>query len=173
MRTQLFSAIKSALEAGGQIAFVGFWNENVYYIEQEQPFALPAVFIEFNTIDWQRIKNDTLRCRSRVRLHILTAYHQPFDIDTAFGLSESVQRTVERIEPNEHFGNIQLVESVTNHSFEDLLETIDSYNYTGVRFMTEPETTEPGAADIEPAPEPDPDEPPSAADFEHGPVFDA
>ena len=146
MRKQLYTAVSAALEAANiGIRHIDLWNENTDYLEQEMAWGRPAVFVEFDDIEWQAVKDQTLRCRSTFRLHIVTDWNTAADSLSAFDLSEQVQRAVEAIGSTERFGNIRLAGSLTNHNHEDLLETTDIYQYTGVRDLSaiEPdETTE-------------------------------
>lgn len=148
MRKQLFNAIKTALTASGTgINHVGLWNENMYYIEQEQAFGMPAVFVEFDNDDWQQVKDTTFRCRSQFSLHILTNYNQESDAIEALDLCERIQAIVNTIENTADFGNLQLAQSTFNHSHEDILELVETYQFTGMRSVgvwpPEPEPVDP------------------------------
>ena len=49
--------IKQLEEAGTPpekaVKHVGLWNRQVEFIEQEAPFPMPAVFVEFGRISWR------------------------------------------------------------------------------------------------------------------------
>lgn len=38
------------------IKYVDLWNHNVEFLDEEQPWARPAVFVEFTPIVWDVIK---------------------------------------------------------------------------------------------------------------------
>ena len=62
-------------EAGESvIKTVDLWNEQVEFIEQEDPFELPAIFIEFQPIRWMSLSGDVQQADATIRLHILTSY---------------------------------------------------------------------------------------------------
>ena len=48
MRKELFNAIKAKLAADvPEVKHVDLWNHNVEFIEQEEGWERPAVFVEF------------------------------------------------------------------------------------------------------------------------------
>lgn len=140
MRKQLYTAIKSRLLESGLIAHVDLWNQNTNFLEQEQAWALPAVFIEFGEIEWQPIKNKTFRCRASVLLHIVTEWNIEADTLDAFDLIDNVRAVLSQIENTTDFGNLQLSGSQTNHNHEDLLESIEQYAYTGILTIADVES---------------------------------
>ena len=46
MRKELYQKLKDCLGSLESVKYVALWNHNVEYIEQEQPWERPAVFIE-------------------------------------------------------------------------------------------------------------------------------
>lgn len=59
----------------------------------------------------------------------------------ALDLCERIQAIINTIADTTDFCNIALAESGFNHSHEDILELVDSYNFTGMRYVgtwTEP-----------------------------------
>lgn len=81
MRKQLYLEIKQRLKtiftANGEQLFQHFdlWNQQVEFIEEETPFASPAVFVEFGRMDWHTMGQRAQRCKLTVRLHIVTEWH--------------------------------------------------------------------------------------------------
>ncbi|MBR3571668.1 MAG: hypothetical protein IKN99_00215, partial [Bacteroidales bacterium] len=63
MKKQLYLAIKNRLKnipgADGQPLFKHFdlWNQQVEFIEQETPFQTPAIFVEFQPLQWRTLGN--------------------------------------------------------------------------------------------------------------------
>lgn len=53
----LTEALKELKDDGGQplIRHIDLWNEQVEFIEQEEPFDTPAVFIEFRPVQWRTL----------------------------------------------------------------------------------------------------------------------
>lgn len=55
MRTELYLKIRERLEATGVIKHIDLWNHNVEFLEQEEAWARPAVFVEFGVITWSPV----------------------------------------------------------------------------------------------------------------------
>lgn len=52
MRKILLSTIKSALADVTEIMHIAMWNQQVTFVDQEDPFEVPAVFVEFGKLEW-------------------------------------------------------------------------------------------------------------------------
>ena len=86
MRKELFEAIKAKIESTlPEILHVDLWNHNVEYIEEETPWARPAVFVEFGAISWQPLQGGGRRGSGVVRLHLVTDWAEG-EYATAFAL---------------------------------------------------------------------------------------
>ena len=80
MRANIYKALveklKTYTDAEGNQVFKHFdlWNEQVDFIEDETPFDTPAVFVEFQTINW----GDTIQSAQRgtlpIRMHVVTEW---------------------------------------------------------------------------------------------------
>ena len=63
MRRQLYLDIKNRLQSiigedeQPLIKHFDLWNRQVEFIEEETPFECPAVFVEFDRLDWRTIGN--------------------------------------------------------------------------------------------------------------------
>ena len=89
---------------GGLIKHIDLWNHNVEFIEQEENWERPAVFVEFCPIRWNAIVDGVeYRAEPEVKLHIVTDWADTF---MAF----------------------DLVESQTNHNHEEIVENIEVYS---------------------------------------------
>ena len=57
MRKELYNMLRERLKevGGGVIKHIDLWNHNVEFIEQEDGWARPAVFVEFCPIRWNAI----------------------------------------------------------------------------------------------------------------------
>ena len=61
------------------------WNHNVEFIEQEEQWARPAVFVEFTPIQWQAIQNGVeYRAEPIVNLHVVTDWAGSVSADSDF-----------------------------------------------------------------------------------------
>lgn len=131
MRKELFNAIKAKLEAEvPEVAHVDLWNHNVEFIEQEEGWERPAVFVEFGPIAWEPFQGGGHRGKGVVRIHIVTDWVEGGQ-EAAWDLSEQIRPVLDGL-AGERFGGMALMETNTNHNHEDILESIDSY---AVRFV--------------------------------------
>lgn len=120
---------------GGAIKHIDLWNHNVEFIEQEEGWARPAVFIEFRPIKWEAIVPGVeYRAEPEVALHVVTDWVGSA-ADGSLLLEESL-RVFDLLEEThaalacmegESFKEFDLVESDTNHDHEDLVENIEVY----------------------------------------------
>ena len=122
---------------GGAIKHIDLWNHNVEFIEQEEQWDRPAVFIEFQPIQWRQVKTGssisyTSRCR--LSLHVVTDWHGSSSADSEFrekslsylDLLEDIHASLRGLS-GQSFNGLDLVESLTNHNHDELLESIEIY----------------------------------------------
>ncbi len=80
MKKQLYLDIvehlKTITNSDGEALFQHFdlWNQQVAFLEEETPFNLPAVFVEFTPHTWQTLGNRKQAADLTVRLHIVTQW---------------------------------------------------------------------------------------------------
>lgn len=87
MRKELYNLLcKELKEVGdGMIRHIDLWNHNVEFIEQEENWARPAVFVEFCPIRWKAIVSGVeYRAEPEVRLHIVTDWKGAASVDSPF-----------------------------------------------------------------------------------------
>ena len=135
MRKEIYRAICAALLGidGAPVKHVDLWNHNVEFIEQEEAWDRPAVFVEFAPIEWRADKGG-YHTQGTLRLHIVTDWVGPLSqgdesLDV-FDLCETVCRAVVGLS-GEHFGSLRLLGSDTNHNHEDIVESIEHFAYSG------------------------------------------
>ena len=60
----LTERLKELKEENGNpvIRHIDLWNEQVEFIEQEEPFDTPAVFIEFRPVQWRTLRSVPAAC---------------------------------------------------------------------------------------------------------------
>ena len=145
MRKELYNALCKELKEveGGAIKHIDLWNHNVEYIEQEENWARPAAFVEFCPIQWQPTVNGVRYvAEPLVRLHIVTDWAgaandgSPFKEEAlkVFDLTDDIHRRLAGLE-GETFKDFDLVESVTNHNHEEIVETIETYRCVAYRYL--------------------------------------
>lgn len=120
------------------VKHLDLWNHNVEFIEQEEAWERPAVFIEFSPIEWDHpVKgHGDFRGHGTLLLHIVTDWQGSTSAGSvfrsaglhAFDIIESVVREVCGLE-GECFGPLVHSQSLTNHSHEDLVENIESFTF--------------------------------------------
>lgn len=104
---------------------IDLWNRNVEFIEQEDGWEMPAVFVELMPVSWTTFKDRVYRGEGLVRLHVVTEWHSGGQ-EEAWRLSDSMCRGVEGLR-GDGFVFQGLVETLTNHDHEDVLETIEVF----------------------------------------------
>jgi hypothetical protein len=140
MRKGLYLAIKSRLKGikvgEGKEMFQHFdlWNRQVEFIEQETPFACPAVFVEFSPIAWQTLLHKVQEAQLTVRLHIVTEWYagtadySPTE-DQALEFLDVTDRVVAAMQgfSTEWTNSWMRSLSVTNHDHERYVDNVEEY----------------------------------------------
>lgn len=73
MRKELFNAIKAKLTSDvPEVRHIDLWNHNVEFIEQEDGWERPAVFVEFGPIAWAQFQGKGQRGKGVVNIHLVT-----------------------------------------------------------------------------------------------------
>lgn len=145
MRKELYQMLCDRLKevGGGAIKHIDLWNHNVEFIEQEESWARPAVFVEFRPIKWNAIVNGVeYRAEPEVALHVVTDWTgsvsdgSPFKEESleVFELLEEIHAALACME-GETFKEFDLVESDTNHNHEDIVENIEVYQCVAIKTL--------------------------------------
>ena len=137
---EIIHALRQLLDCDDQplVRHVDLWNRNVEFIEDEDNWERPAVFVEFAPIEWKHArpplgKRVSMRCTSDVLLHVVTDWHggkfedcQPDSVT----LSRDISRVVTGLR-GEHFSDLVPVKEMSNHDHGELLEEILVFSYRG------------------------------------------
>lgn len=138
---ELYIAIRHALQdmAFWHIRHIDLWNQNVSFIESDEPWDRPAVFVEFGGITWETFKGKCIEQKGKgtFTLHIVTdwagsAADEGPGMEGALRLNDMVcdiDRAMCRLF-GESFRNINLLESHPNHNHEDIIETVEVFSVT-------------------------------------------
>ena len=129
MREELFEAIKRAM-ADTEVKHIDLWNHNVEFLEQEDAWPMPALFVEFGEITWEPLTGIHLRGTGEVRLHLVTNWSDG-GYDAAFALCSKVATKTCGLS-GRSFDHLRLLRTSTNHNHEEILENIDTYS---VRYL--------------------------------------
>lgn len=147
MRREIYEMLCERLKhvGGGVIKHIDLWNHNVEFIEQEENWARPAVFVEFCPIRWEAVvPGYRYKSEPQVKLHVVTDWAGSSSADSQFradalrvlDLSQQIHEALCGME-GEQFMAFDLVETQTNHNHEDIVENIEIYECVAVRKLPE------------------------------------
>ena len=135
MRKQIFQAICARLtERVPDIQFIDLWNNNVQTLSGGSVWPLPAVFVEFEPIEWRQQNNGARRGDVAVRLHLVTravSTHGTADpkMSDALGFLDLIDQINAAMQGlrGDNFSGFQLTTSATNHDHAELMESVERY----------------------------------------------
>lgn len=144
MRKQLYLGIIEQLKTlkdGNStqcIKSFDLWNEQVDFIEEEEPFDVPAVFIEFLPMEWKMLGGRVQQADVSVRLHIVTPWNGSGRDGSScqeealrrFDLLEQINSCLFNCEEGDARGNycmFRRTASATNHNHGELVEDIETF----------------------------------------------
>lgn len=146
MRKELYRLLCSELKAIDLIKHIDLWNHNVEFIEQEENWERPAVFVEFCPIQWNAIVPGVeYRAEPLIKLHIVTDWEGSSadgselqeDALKVFDLPGLIHAQLAGL-GGETFLELDLVESDTNHNHEDIVESIEVYQCVAIKRLQWP-----------------------------------
>jgi hypothetical protein len=114
------------------------WNNNLVYIKEEQAFYTPAVFIEFQTIEWRQKGGGVRDAAVTVALHVLTQHNAPTSNESDyeaqalefFDLLTGINCCLHgHFKTGYDFAHDDLTAktSITDHDFEELRHDIETF----------------------------------------------
>ena len=114
------------------------WNNNMEYIEQNEAFNTPAVFIEFNPITWKHQGNGVREASVDIVLHVITQRNAPTSHELPyeeqafafFDLLTEINVCLHgHVKTGENFGHDALTstQSTTDHDFEELRHDMEVF----------------------------------------------
>ena len=120
-RIEVFNAIRETLRVRlKSVKHVDLWNHHVEYVEDETPFEMPAVFVEFGPINWKPMKDANVG-GCELRLHIVGQQDET-RCDTLVLLSDAVSAIVLELP----FVRCR-VQSLTDHNHDEIVEHIETF----------------------------------------------
>lgn len=143
MRKELYNMLCEKLKEvnNGAIKHIDLWNHNVQFIEQEEQWERPAVFVEFVPIQWKAIVPGVeYRAEATVNLHVVTDWQGSSAADSefreasleVFDLLESIHAALTCME-GDTFKEFDLIGSTTNHNHEEIIENVESYQCVAIK----------------------------------------
>ena len=127
----------------GAIKHIDLWNHNVEFIEQEENWERPAVFVEFEPIRWYAIQNGAeYRAEPTINLHVVTDWQGSSSASSefreksleVFDLLEDIHKALTCM-GGETFLEFDLVSSSTNHNHEDIIENVETYQCVAIKSL--------------------------------------
>ena len=141
MRKEIYKMLCERLGNIPEIKYIDLWNHNVEFIEKEDNWERPAVFVELCPINWEAtVAGMRYVTEAKVNLHVVTDWlgssaansDQREESLTVFDLLEKIHTALADVD-GEHFKEFDISNSTTNHNHEDILENIETYRYEGYR----------------------------------------
>lgn len=112
------------------------WNQQLEYIEEETPFATPAVFVEFLPIAWRHQGQGVRDATIVINLHVVTRRNtptwnnpSPYDADALnfLDLLDAVNLCLHGFKA-QYFGGLTSVQSITDNNYDELMHSIEQYS---------------------------------------------
>lgn len=135
MRKQIYQAICDRLaECTPDVAFIDLWNNNIATLNGGKVWPVPAVFVEFETIEWRQMNRGARRGDVAVRLHIITRTvatngskdKRQESALAYFDLIDRINAAMQKLS-GENFAGFMLTASATNHDHAELIESVERY----------------------------------------------
>ncbi len=135
MRKQIYKAICDRIsQQVSEVKHIDLWNNNISVLSGGAVWPRPAVFVEFETIEWRQQQNRVRMADIAVRLHIVTdavSYNGSTDPkqDTALAFLDLLNKVNAAMQGlrGENFAGFMLTTSATNHDHAELIESVERY----------------------------------------------
>lgn len=137
MRKTIYNVLATALANVSGVEHVGLWNNQLQYIEKEQPFNTPAVFVEFSPIQWQHLLHGVREAAVTVTLHVVTDSRVGTwaDVINVFDLLDCINAALHGLHSVSPLGGqggsvmdaLTLTTSTTDHNFDELRDDVETY----------------------------------------------
>ncbi|MHB9148344.1 MAG: hypothetical protein ACYC2U_08295 [Candidatus Amoebophilus sp.] len=140
MRSELYLKLQAlilsikGIDGLSIIKHVDLWNQNTSFLEQETPFADPAVFIEFLPFQWQQLGQQKQQASITIRLHVVskwwsnTASNNPTQSTSVkyLDLTETIFAAIQGKSTTATNG-LMRTNSTTNHNHQTYVDSIEEY----------------------------------------------
>ncbi|MDD4747138.1 MAG: hypothetical protein PHW19_07640 [Salinivirgaceae bacterium] len=157
MTKEIYNAIANKLATvtnnNGNRVFrhIDLWNTQVEFLEQEQPFEMPACFIEITPIQWQQLGRGAQQANIDIALHIVTQWQLPTFHNGTYqaagteylDIPNHVWADLHR-HSNPAFGTLMRITSHVNHNHAEIIDSVE--NYRGVAQIVPQQTETPVTA---------------------------
>ena len=138
IRKDIINAVFNCIsEKVPEVKFIDLWNEHIAEITAGVSWPTPAVFIEFETIEWRQEGLNSRRDDIGLRLHIITqtvttsAGHNDNNMQVALEYFDLIDRITSALQGlhGDDFSPWMLTSSATNHNHAELIESIESFSF--------------------------------------------
>lgn len=110
------------------------WNQQLDWLDEEQPFNTPALFIEFLPINWRHQGQGVRDASVTLNLHVVTRRNMPtragspYAVDALgfFALLDAINLCLHGFK-GEQFGAFTGEQSVTSADFDELMHSTETY----------------------------------------------
>lgn len=125
------------------IKYIDLWNHNVEFIEQEEAWDRPAVFVEFTPIHWTAIHPGVeYRAEPVINLHVVTDWSGSVSAESelrdegleVFDLLDEINKAL-CLMSGESYAELDLAGSSTNHNHDEVVENIESYQCVAIKSL--------------------------------------
>lgn len=123
-REELYQALKEKLGDIEEIKHIDLWNNNIDFLEEEEPWPRPAVFIQFMPIKWSVLK-DSFRGFGELRIHTVVDWGENAPIE-AWQLTDKIWKALTRIN-GEYFSGSYPDQTIPNVDHGEVFENIDVF----------------------------------------------
>lgn len=125
------------------IKHIDLWNHNVEFIEQEEQWERPAVFVEFHPIVWNAlVVGSEYRSEPKVSLHVVTDWQGSSAAGSefreksleVFDLLDAIHSLLAGMS-GDRFLEFDLAGSSTNHNHDEIIENVETYKFVGIKSL--------------------------------------
>lgn len=135
-----------------EVKFIDLWNEHLADITGGASWPMPAVFIEFEEIQWRQEGLNSRRADVGLRLHIITqavntsSGHTDNNMQASLEYFDLIDRITSALQGlhGDNFSPLMLSHSATNHNHAELIESIERFvfNARDISAKTSASTTQ-------------------------------
>ncbi|KAA6348056.1 hypothetical protein EZS27_004508 [termite gut metagenome] len=127
--TERLQAMKDAGETPEEaIKYFALWNRQVEFIQVEQPFAMPAVFVELGKTKWRHQSGGLQDADLVIGLHVLTKFiAEGYENDLFYlDLLDNINACLHGFS-SDRFSSMQRMESIPCHDHEEILDSTEVF----------------------------------------------
>lgn len=126
---------KADAKAKAVIKHFDIWNNQIENIEIDIPFERPAIFLQFQPIQWEQRSKGIRGADVGVTLHVVTDLRQPSNSKSGyddkafefFDLLDAINYNLYGLK-GDFFRNVIAVSSATDHDHADILDSQETYS---------------------------------------------